>query len=896
MKKESIPMKAVIFISFISIMAITFGAIIFIEYVNWKASKDEMIKELEQQTDAEINSRMEAFISLPEEINNENYHLIKNKIIDIHNKEEREIYFAGVIKASSEEVYSFSYGTEAGEYFGARRNPDNEIEVMENTTATDGHTRYYSINKDMTANQLAEETGLFDARTRDWYIIAKEKKKPSFSPIYKHFVMNDLAVSAAYPIYDSNGKLEGVLGTHIILTNINRYLADIVRSKKAEAYIIEKNTGDLVANSQEISNFTTLAGNKIKRTGIEEIDNQAVIDAYHNYMKQSVQSHVAKLPEDKLHIMISEYRAEGLDWLIITSLPENQFIAGLLKSFRISLFLSVLALLIAVLLYKVSADRVFKPIEDLVRTTEEFTGGDFSKRVRIKREDEIGKLSHAYNLMAEHIQDLILNLERKVSARTMELEAANIQLRNSEENIRLLLDSTAEAIYGLDMDGNCTLCNQSCLNMLMYKQEELIGKNMHWLIHSKNAEGAPIPIEECNINRALTNGEYVHAENEVYYRSDGTFFPVEYFSYPQYREGVLVGAVVTFMDITDRKKSQEKILDLSYHDQLTGLFNRRYFDEELKRIDVEANLPITIIMADMNGLKLINDSFGHIAGDQALIRTAKILAGEFREADRIARYGGDEFVILLPKTDKTKAERIVNRIYGTVLQEKISSVSISVSIGYDTKSKAEENIFEIYKKAEDRMYRQKLVMSPQFKRNLVEAIMNEVHEKSESEAEHSNRVSELCEQTGRALKMADRELSILKNAAYLHDIGKITVDAKILNKQGRLTDLEWEEIKHHSEVGYRILSTVNGMAEIAEYVLSHHERWDGTGYPKGTKGTDIPLISRMIAITEAYEAMTSGRCYKSAITKEAAIVELRSNAGTQLDPELTELFIEKVLK
>ncbi|NLY39456.1 MAG: diguanylate cyclase, partial [Firmicutes bacterium] len=230
--------------------------------------------------------------------------------------------------------------------------------------------------------------------------------------------------------------------------------------------------------------------------------------------------------------------------------------------------------------------------------------------------------------------------------RAIELREANLTLQENQEKLQLILDSTAEGIYGIDREGRCTFCNASCLRMLGYSsQEELIGKNMHWQIHHSRPDGSPISLDECRIFRAFRIGKGIHADDEVLWRADGSCFAAEYYSYPQFKDGKVIGAVVTFMDITERKKVEEEIRYISYHDSLTGLYNRAFFIEELKRLDTERNLPLAIIMGDMNGLKLTNDIFGHAAGDMLLQKGAAILKKVCRADDIIARIGGDEFVI-----------------------------------------------------------------------------------------------------------------------------------------------------------------------------------------------------------------------------------------------------------
>jgi diguanylate cyclase (GGDEF)-like protein/PAS domain S-box-containing protein len=336
----------------------------------------------------------------------------------------------------------------------------------------------------------------------------------------------------------------------------------------------------------------------------------------------------------------------------------------------------------------------------------------------------------------------------------------------------------------------------------------------------------------------------------------------------------------------------EEIKYLIFHDQLTGLYNRRYYEEELSRLDTKQNLPLTIIVGDVNGLKMINDSFGHAMGDELLKKSAKIIKRGCRVEDVISRNGGDVFVILLPRTSAVEAEGIINRINELSLLEKVGSIDISISFGYETKVNVEDEIQEVIKKADKHMYNNKLFESPSLRGRTVELIIKTLHEKNNNLETHSQRVSKLCESMGVVLGLSEYKVKELKKVGFLHDIGKIDVDEKILNKPGKLTAYEWKEIKRHPEIGYRILSTSMEMSKMAEYVLAHHERWDGKGYPRGLKGVEIPFQSRIIAIVDAYDAMSNERTYRSPMSDEAVLAELKKNSGIQFDPELVNIFIE----
>ncbi len=348
------------------------------------------------------------------------------------------------------------------------------------------------------------------------------------------------------------------------------------------------------------------------------------------------------------------------------------------------------------------------------------------------------------------------------------------------------------------------------------------------------------------------------------------------------------------IDITDRKSTEEQILYLSYFDQLTGLYNRRFYEEELKRVDTKRNLPITLIMADVNGLKLTNDAFGHLSGDKLLKAVADIMKRELRADDILARIGGDEFVLLLPKTDSLEAQLIIDRLRDKISGTLIDNISASVSFGYDTKKDEFESMEKIFAQAEDYMYRRKLLESGSMKSEMITLITRSLYERDKDEQSHSERVAELCRMTAESMNFDSHQISEIVLLGMLHDIGKIGIDQNILNSSKLFGEREWKEIKKHPETGYHILKSVSEFSHIAEYVLCHHERPDGKGYPRGLKGDDIPLESKILSIAEAFDSMTH-KNYKEPISLLDAIDELELNSRRQFDEKIVKIFIEKVI-
>lgn len=469
-----------------------------------------------------------------------------------------------------------------------------------------------------------------------------------------------------------------------------------------------------------------------------------------------------------------------------------------------------------------------------------------------------------------------------------ELTRVNGVLRENEEKLQLILDSAAEAIYGIDLEGNCTFCNKSCLEMLGFgSQDELLGKNMHWLIHHSRRDGTQIPIDRCRIYQSFKQGQGAHIDDEVLWRADGTCFDAEYYSYPQYKDGKVIGAVVTFFDISERRKTESWIRYLNNHDSLTGLYNRRYFEEALAGTDMECNYPISVIMCDVNGLKLINDVFGHGAGDTMLQNAAQAIKEACGEDDIAARWGGDEFIIILPRSDHAEAQQTALRIKELFALEKINGIDGSISVGCATKETYAQKIEQIIKNADDRMYAQKIADRKIFSSSAVETIFS-IYSQIPSEKEHSESVRGICIRIAEAMNLTQSEKCRLKEAALMHDIGKVVIDKKILSKTSGLTEEEEQIFRQHTVAGYRILNSSDRTFDLAKYVLSHHENWDGSGYPKGIGGDAIPKLARIIAVAEKYDELTR----VNGMSEEEALNDIAAKSGTLFDPEIVKALNE----
>jgi diguanylate cyclase (GGDEF)-like protein/PAS domain S-box-containing protein len=344
-------------------------------------------------------------------------------------------------------------------------------------------------------------------------------------------------------------------------------------------------------------------------------------------------------------------------------------------------------------------------------------------------------------------------------------------------------------------------------------------------------------------------------------------------------------------DITYKKSYEDKIKYLSFHDKLTGLYNRAFFEAEIKRLDKTRQLPLTVVISDMDGLKVINDAFGHETGDKMIKKVANIFRICFRSEDIISRYGGDEFAILLPSTTTEEALKIINRVKETCMKESNRVVPLSISMGVATKDKASQDINTIIKDADDLMYKNKLVNKKSPQSSLISSLEKALEERNYETVEHVRRIREGVILLGKELDMEESNINDLKLLSTLHDIGKIGISDNIILKESELNTMERKAVEKHSEIGYRIANTSNELSKVAKSILHHHEWWNGEGYPYRLKGKKIPINSRIVSIVDAYDAMTNDRPYRKAWKKDRAISELIRCSDSQFDPMLTKSFI-----
>ena len=475
-----------------------------------------------------------------------------------------------------------------------------------------------------------------------------------------------------------------------------------------------------------------------------------------------------------------------------------------------------------------------------------------------------------------------------------DLQNVKVALKESQQRMMNIINFLPDPTFVISSYGRIIAWNKAIEELTGVKAEKMVGKDNYEYSFVLFGERKPFIIDmvieqalhpEVEIEKKYPN--VLRGDDNTFYgdtlcarnRKKGGYLWAK--ASPLYStQGFLAGAIASLRDITERKQAEEKLKFLSFHDVLTGLYNRAFFEEELKRLNNNRQLPLSVIMSDVNRLKVVNDSLGHQQGDKLLIAAARCIKLSCRREDIICRWGGDEFAILLPNTDFDTSQQICRRIQENCCKYDKAAIKLSISLGTATKENADESIFEVIRKAEDMMYRNKILESKNLRGSIVLSLQKLLEEKSEETVEHAARLNHYAQQIGKALQLTEDEMHELTLLAALHDLGKIAIPDSIILKADRLTEEEWQIMKKHSEIGYNMTKSIPELIHISQKILHHHEWWDGGGYPDGLSGEEIPLLSRIISVVDAFDVMTSGRTYKKSLTPERALNELQKYAGS----------------
>lgn len=493
--------------------------------------------------------------------------------------------------------------------------------------------------------------------------------------------------------------------------------------------------------------------------------------------------------------------------------------------------------------------------------------------------------------MTNHDHDLLeqLPVSEGIKSRRNELLLQGAEESNSKEHnlLKTIIDNVPELIFYKNYEGRYEGANKAC-------QDFYRSKGVEHFLGKKDIE---LPLAQNFINTCIEHDQIVIASQkplafqETFVNENGHEEILETIKTPVFdKDGKIWGIVGVVRDITAQKLLEDKLRYYSYTDTLSGLYNRAYFNEILAQMVEEEVFPIGFILGDLDGLKIVNDTLGHLSGDKLIQETAKQLQAVSPEKAMIFRWGGDEFVILLPHSNEVECESLIQRMITACETCECENVKLSMSLGYSLFNSKADNIDQVMQATENKLYRQKMLNGKSLRSSILSSLLDSLESKNIETRAHADRVVSSCLAIGKALNLDTTHLDELTLVAKLHDIGKIGIPEPILLKPEKLTKEEFEIIKMHSEKGYRLTILFPELSHIARGILTHHEKWDGSGYPLGLKGLEIPLVSRIVSVADAYDAMTNDCIYAQTKSKEEALEEIKHCAGTHFDPHIVAIF------
>lgn len=708
------------------------------------------------------------------------------------------------------------------------------------------------------------------------------------------------------PVYDDFGKVIGILKSNY---NLAYLFGDNVDSfhdlnSLGESYIVR--TLGLIIDARNFKILSRSMPDEI-RPYLEKkvaVDKEITIDGE--------QSFLTIKPIDltyKAEGLIFGGKDESIDnqkgnsgkegWSVVHIVEKKAVLKELrdsLESFYLLDFGMLILLALAALFIGDSLSKPFRKLNDYIN---EVGKGKLIKKDMKINDDEIGALTLSFDKLIDNLNSTLtskeqLEAEKNAAQKYLkELKLSGDVFKNSIENAPIPIMIHAE-------DGTVLNISKKWTELTHYTKED-IPTTFEW---AQKAYGKDKDEVIEFFKKLYVSKKTQHIRKAKVNTKDGRVIIWDFKSgyIGELPDGRAM-AISVATDITEQITKDKEIEFLSYHDQLTGLYNRRFFEEQLKRLDNPRNLPLSIIMGDVNGLKLTNDAFGHLAGDKSIKIIGNVIAKSIRGNDVAARWGGDEFVILLPNTKIDEAESLIKRIGQTIKEIPFEYGNLSISFGADTKIEEQEELKKVFVVAEKLMYKNKLANSDSIHSETIEKIITTLFEKSSKIKEHSIRVSEISGLIAEKMGLSKVIVENIKKMGLVHDIGLVSIDMDILDKSGPLTEAERLIIQQHPVSGSKLLNSSQEYSKLLTGVLNHHEQVDGKGYPNGISGDQISIESKIIAAVDAFDIMTALDVISSqrppserALSIEEAIIELQKYSGTKFDEKVVDVFVNKVLK
>lgn len=497
----------------------------------------------------------------------------------------------------------------------------------------------------------------------------------------------------------------------------------------------------------------------------------------------------------------------------------------------------------------------------------------------------------------------IISIEEELRIQYDHLEKQDRELRDSKQILEDIIGFLPDATFVIDKEGLILFWNKAMEELTGINAKDMLGKGEYEYSFILEGQRRPMLIDMIlgyDTEIAKNYKKLKRADSKVLIIEDFHLerYPYKYFSVkaaPLYNaNGELIGALQSFRDVTSRRVAENKLRYFAEHDSMTGLLNRSCFEKEIINGENDSGKMIALILSDVDGLKLVNDTLGHQEGDKLLITSAEILREACPENSSISRIGGDEFCVILRNTTEDQFFSVLRKMNKAVenYNDRKPIIPLSISHGSAYSVDRQIDMLKLFKEAEEKMYYEKLLHSQSARSKIVDVMMKALEARDFITEGHADRICEITEQIADYIGMPEYRINSLRIFARFHDIGKVGISDNILFKPGRLTKKEFQEMQKHSEIGFRIAQSTPDLAHISDWILKHHEWWNGNGYPFGLAGEDIPLECRILAVADAFDSMTNDRPYRKSLGYRESVTELKRNSGIQFDPAVVDVFLD----
>ncbi len=747
----------------------------------------------------------------------------------------------------------------------------------------DYYSSYAIENKDDVDFYLSNNKELYSFYSNRFIDTAKLTRKISYTGVYRDEKTGVRYATCTMPIVKANNEY---IGSIISFINIS-HVSDVLNSFNHgnNQVIILNSDGEFIAHSENVDFIKD-------SININDENFEDKHDVINTILKN--ESGIETYEKDSTIYSVYYSTITGFNWKLAIISPQSSLMLLLNELYKYTFFIFVLIMaFLAFLILKLINNHVEKPIKVLIEDFENESNNEQNAKLLEKltsSNDELGTLGKKFNSIKEHQSELENTLTKKRKY-IDEIEQKNELLFLSEQDLlrtlhynTTILEAIPDLVFVVSKD--CVINDiKGTSSYEFMKLDSFIGETLLNVIPNKLSARMIIDKVKHTLNGNLCD------EMDFFFTKEG----IEYYFNLRFSMSTDDTAIIICRDLNEIQNKAREVEYLNNFDKLTGLHNRSYGRDRIEALLQYCPLPLTLISADINGLKLVNSSFGFDVGDKLLIEFSNILKTVDINIENAMRINGGQFLIALPSKDMDFTNKIIEDLKIACEKHYVNDIELSVSFGASILTEKTQSIETALSEAEEQMLINKRSKKSITKNNTIKLINTTLHAKIPREQLHSDRVSQMCEKMAKAYGFSKEKQALMRTAGLFHDIGKIGIPEYILDKEGGLSAEELFEMRKHPEIGYRILMAAGDMQDVAEIVVYHHEKWDGSGYPNQLKGVEIPIEARMIAIIDAYDAMQSDRSYRKGLPQDVILKELEKFKGIQFDPQLVDLFISQVL-